>query len=137
MKKNNFNMPLSFDNIAKIIGKENNITTEVKGVVMVQKYEDEDKQKEAVTNQIFKNVFDEWKGGRSVVVGDNKLLTTVAVQDFEITEQANALDNFVVMRVKAHIKIEQDPEYAKEIKEGLRNDHRLKFKWSLSIYKKH
>lgn len=121
MKKKNFIFPLSLDDIAKLIGKEDGKTSEIEGVVMVNKNHTNSQIRESIKEQIFKNVFDEWKFGRSVVVGEDKLLTTVDLQNFEIKDQASSVKSIIVMKVKATILIEQDPEHAQEIKEDKKN----------------
>jgi hypothetical protein len=128
MKKKNFIFPLSLDNIADLLGKDDKTTADIEGVVMIKKCKTNPQIKEAIEEQIFKNVFDEWKSERSVVVGENKLLTVVAVEDYEIKEQAPAIKNFIVMSIKAKVSIEQDPDYAEEIKDGIRTDTRVKFR---------
>jgi hypothetical protein len=128
MKKKNFIFPLSLDNIADFLGKDDKTTADIEGVVMVKQSKTNPQIKEAIEEQIFKNVFDEWKSERSVVVGENKLLTVVAVEDYEIKEQAPAIKNFIVMSIKAKVSIEQDPDYAEEIKDGIRTDTRVKFR---------
>lgn len=124
MKKKNFIFPLSLDDIAKLIGKEYGKTSEIEGVVMVNKNHTNSQIRESIKEQIFKNVFDQWKFGRSVVVGEDKLLTTVDLQNFEIKDQASSVKSIIVMQVKqvkATILIEQDPEHAQEIKEDKKN----------------
>lgn len=88
---------------------------------MVNKNHTNSQIRESIKEQIFKNVFDEWKFGRSVVVGEDKLLTTVDLQNFERKDQASSVKSIIVMRVKATILIEQDPEHAQEIKEDKKN----------------
>lgn len=128
MKKNKFTFPLSFDDIAKLLGKNDNINTEIEGVIMVKQHKTNSKMREAIESNIFKNIFDEWNSERSVVVGQNKLLTSVNVLDYDIKEQSPSINNYIVMSIKAKISIDQDPEYAKEMKEGTQIDTRLKFK---------
>ena len=115
MKKKNFIFPLSLDDIAKLLGNKDETTNEIEGIVMIKQYHTNPQIKESIKEQIFKNVFDEWKSERSVVVGENKLLTTVDLHNFEVKDQASSIENLIVMRVKATISIEQDPDYAKEI----------------------
>lgn len=115
MKKKNFVFPLSYNDIAKILGKEDETQAEISGIVMVNKFNTPGETLESIKEQIFKTVYDQWKDEQSVVVGKNKLLCEVDVVDFSITEQAPSIKNLIVMSIKANVMIKQDPSYAQEI----------------------
>ncbi len=115
MKKKNFVFPLSYKDIAKILGKNDETQAEISGIVMVNKFNTPAETLESIKEQIFKTVYDQWSDEQSVVVGKNKLLCEVDVVDFSITEQAPSIKNLIVMSIKANVMIKQDPSYAQEI----------------------
>lgn len=115
MKKKNFVFPLSNNDLANILDKEDETQAEIKGIVMVNKFNTPAETLESIKSQIFKNVYDEWAEKKSVVVGKDKLLCEVDVTNFTVEEQAPSIKNLIVMSIKANIMIKQDPDYAKEV----------------------
>ena len=114
--KNNYTFPLSFDDISRLLGKNDEINADLNGVVMVKKSSIKNLN-DAVRDLVFKSVLDEWQSDRGVVVGKDKLLTQVKVLGVEVKEQSLAINNYVVMSIRAQVLIQQDPAYAKELKE--------------------
>ncbi len=116
--KKNFQLPLSFEEIGLILGKNSENSQDISGVVMVKKSKTKnpDDLKSAIEGQIFKNIFDEWKAQNCVVVGDNQLLTSVKVNNYSILEQQDSINGMTVMKIKANVLVESDPGYIKDLK---------------------
>lgn len=119
--KNTKKFPLSFDEIAKMLGNKNEVEPEFEGIVLLKKSQTKSDLLlvKAVSNKVFENVYNVFKSGDGVVVGKDKLLTDARVINCEVKEQADSIEGLVVMRVKVKALIASDPSYAVELKESL------------------
>lgn len=116
--KNNKVFPLSLDEISGLLGNNESKEVEFTGVAMVKKkdLESEDNLLRALSDSVFKVVYDEWSKENGVVVGKDKLLTQAKIVGCEVVEQVEALKGTVMVSVKLKAFIEQDLAYAQELK---------------------
>lgn len=114
MKKNTFNFPLSFNDIAKILDNQSDVAADVildvEGVILLKKPSNKTLE-DCIEDHIFKNVYEEWKHSRSALAGDNHLLTEVRLLHVDIKEQSKAFKNYQVLHIVAKISIQQEPEF--------------------------
>lgn len=117
--KNNKVFPLSLDEISGLLGNNESKEVEFTGVAMVKKkdLQSEDNLLRALSDSVFKIVYDEWSKENGVVVGKDKLLTQAKIVGCEIIEQVEALKGTVMVSMKLKAFIEQDLAYAQELKE--------------------
>lgn len=114
-----YNLPLSLNTLGKILHNTHEASTEIIGtIILPQKCKD---LKESIRGVIFRNVFDVWEKDDGVVVGKDKLLCEVLLEDFKILEEAKTIQNKKVLMIQANIKIIADPGYTEEIKQEKKN----------------
>lgn len=109
--------PLTLRDIAKLLGKEEDVEKDLTGFVMIKESKLKGNVvKREIDDVIFKNVYEEWTHDRSVVVGQDKLLCHVELKDFNIIEKAPSIGGMTLLKINAKVYISHDPEHEEDMK---------------------